>query len=217
MSATTVTDRQTHWDRVYREKSPEAVSWYQSRPEMSLQLIRNAGVSADEPVIDVGGGAAGLVDCLIDQDHKRIAVLDVSARALEIARNRLGLKAGCVEWFVEDVTRFQPPHTFSVWHDRAVFHFLTDPADRLDYIRVMTESLIAGGHLIVATFAPDGPRRCSGLDVVRYDGVKLMRELGEGFSMIEQHSELHLTPGGATQNFAWFRLRRTARAAGLRQ
>lgn len=217
MSSGTGFDRRAHWERVYCEKPPGEVSWYQARPGLSLQLIRNTKVSTTDPVIDVGGGASTLVDCLCGRGHGRISVLDISARALDLARNRLGANASAVEWFIGDVTRFRPPHTFSVWHDRAVFHFLTDPDDRRDYVRVMKESLAPGGHVIMAAFAPGGPRRCSGLDVVQYDGEKLMRELGEGFSLMEQLSELHLTPGGDVQEFSWFRLRSTLEPAAHRR
>jgi SAM-dependent methyltransferase len=135
-------------------------------------------------------------------------VLDISSRALEFARKRLGTKALGVEWYAEDVTRFQPPHGYWLWHDRAVFHFLTDAEDRRQYVKVLKQALQPGGHLIIATFADGGPAKCSGLDIVQYNAVRLMTELGEGFSMVEQTSEVHITPAKNEQKFNWFRLLR---------
>jgi len=198
--------RKTHWETVYHDRSPNEVSWYQAQPALSLQLIRNTRISPDDAVIDVGGGASTLVDCLCRQGFTRLAVLDISATALDHAKQRLGDKAGSVEWYAEDIVNFHPPHLFSLWHDRAVFHFLTDRDDRRRYVDVMKQALKLNGHLIMATFAVGGPTRCSGLDIVQYDAKKLMGELGEGFRLAEEQTEIHITPAQKEQRFAWFRL-----------
>lgn len=182
------------------------VSWYQQVPKLSLRFIREAGIRLDEPVIDVGGGASTLVDCLHAADYSRLAVLDISGQALALARERLGDHASEVEWFEEDVTWFQPPHHFALWHDRAVFHFLTGADERRRYVDVLKRALHPRGQAVMATFALDGPRKCSGLDVVRYDANALMGELGEGFTLIAEASETHVTPAEQQQKFAWFHL-----------
>jgi SAM-dependent methyltransferase len=199
-------DRKVHWESVYASKLPTEVSWYQQAPRTSLQLIRNAGIAADDALIDVGAGASSLVDCLLDEGYRRIAALDVSSRAIGHVRQRLGERATRVEWFVEDVIHFRPPHPFTLWHDRAVFHFLTDQADRRAYVAVMKKALRHGGHLIIGAFAVGGPTRCSGLDIVQYDARKLMAELGDGFELQEERTETHVTPAQKEQRFAWFRL-----------
>lgn len=200
-------DRRQHWERIYTEKSPEAVSWHQNKPGLSLDLIRASGIALDAPILDVGGGASTLVDCLLGDGYTRVAVLDISARALAHARTRLGTKAQQAEWFEADVTAFRPPRRFELWHDRAVFHFLTDPADRAHYVEVMFNALVPGGHVIIAAFAIGGPTRCSGLDIVQYDAAKLLTELGKRFSLLEERPEIHRTPAGKEQQFVYFRLR----------
>jgi len=202
-------ERKSHWEGVYLAKSPAEVSWYQEVPALSLEFIEHAGLGPDEPIIDVGGGASTLVEHLHAAGHTRLAVLDISAHALARARERMGDEAGEIEWFEEDIIRFEPPHRWALWHDRAVFHFLTAEDDRRRYVDAMKRSLEPRGHVIIATFALDGPRRCSGLEVVQYDAEKLMGELGPGFRLEEQASELHRTPAGAQQKFSWFRLTRT--------
>jgi SAM-dependent methyltransferase len=199
-------DRKEHWESIYHDKSPREVSWYQKDPALSLQLIRNTQLSLAEPMIDVGGGASVLVDCLCQEGYTRVAVLDISASALDHAKARLGDKAHGVEWYVEDIVDFNPPHPFSLWHDRAVFHFLTDPSDRHRYVDVMKRVLKTGGHLIIAAFAIGGPAKCSGLEIVQYDAEKLLTELGEGFELAEEKTEVHTTPAQREQKFAWFRL-----------
>jgi 2-polyprenyl-3-methyl-5-hydroxy-6-metoxy-1,4-benzoquinol methylase len=199
-------DRKSHWERVYGSKAPQAVSWYQQEPALSLRLIANAGLSPDAPLIDVGGGASVLVDRLCEQGHDNVAVLDFSETALEVARNRLAEKAVAVDWYVEDVTEFRPPHRFSLWHDRAVFHFLTEAGDREKYINVLKLALEPAGQVIIMTFAIDGPAKCSGLDVVQYDADKLTAEMGTGFELLESGHDIHLTPAGGQQKFAYFRL-----------
>ena len=201
-----MSERKTHWENVYRDKSPLAVSWYQREPRLSLALIDKAALALDAPLIDVGGGASTLVDSLCDRGHTNISVLDVSAAALAHSRNRLGERGGNVHWYEADITRFRPPQRFALWHDRAVFHFLTEPADRQSYVKVLKKSLQPGGQVVMLTFAIDGPAKCSGLDIVQYDEEKMTTELGAGFELLESGREVHITPAGNQQRFAWFRL-----------
>lgn len=201
-------DAKSHWEAVYRNKSPLEVSWYQREPLMSLGLIERSGVAKDAPLIDVGGGASVLVDRLCELGYSRLAVLDVAGRALDLAKKRLGAKAAQVEWFEADVLDFTPPHAFALWHDRAVFHFLTRPSHRRAYVRRLDGSVAAGGQVIMGAFTLGGPKRCTGLDIVQYDAEGLLRELGEGFQLLEEAHELHTMPGGGEQDFAWFRLQK---------
>lgn len=197
-------DKKAHWEKVYDSKSPLEVSWHQAEPTISLQLIRNTRISLDQPVIDIGGGASTLVDHLCAENYSNIGVLDISAKALSYAQERLGSRASKIEWYEEDITSFNPPHPFSVWHDRAVFHFLTEESDRKNYIKTMKQSLKPNGHLIIAAFAIGGPEKCSGLDIVQYNAEKLSAEIGKNFDLIEQISEVHVTPGNQQQNFLYF-------------
>ena len=200
----TMPDRKTHWENVYGSKSSLEVSWYQKEPTLCLRLIQNTGLAHDAPIIDVGGGASTLVDCLCENGFTNISVLDVSAQALTHAKLRLADNACDVKWHEADVTEFAPPHPFSLWHDRAVFHFLTAKEDRDRYVGVLKRALEPGGHLIIMTFAVDGPEKCSGLDIVQYDAEKLMAALGEGFDLIENGYEAHITPAAKVQKFAYF-------------
>ncbi len=200
------TDRKSHWEKVYSEKQPAEVSWFQARPALSLELIENAQLAPDDPIIDVGGGASTLVDELLAAGYADLTVLDVSGAALQASRHRLGEKAGSVRWVESDVTRFESDRAFALWHDRAVFHFLTDPADRKAYVAALKAALRPGGHLIIASFAIGGPEKCSGLPIVQYDADKLLAELGPGFRLVEQRAETHVTPAQRTQAFAYFRL-----------
>ena len=195
-----------HWNQVYQAKDPGDVSWYQRRPDMSLALIGASGLSKDAGVIDVGGGASVLVDCLLDDGYTHLAVLDVSGAALNHSRTRLGARAGTVEWFEADVTSFEPPHRFGLWHDRAVVHFLTDPDDRRGYVATLHRTLQPGGTVVISTFALDGPAKCSGLDVVRYDEQAMLAELGAEFELQEVRRETHITPWQSEQRFIYFRL-----------
>jgi len=197
-------DRKSHWENIYQDKSALDVSWYQKEPTISLGLIRNTLLASDEPIIDVGGGASVLVDYLIKVGYTNIAVLDISENALACAKNRLGNHAQEVEWYESDITQFEAPHQFSLWHDRAVFHFLTTDSDRKNYIKVLKNSLRPGGHLIIAAFAIGGPTKCSGLDIVQYDGLKLKAELGKDFELLEEISEVHITPTNKEQKFMYF-------------
>ncbi len=198
-------NRQQHWNHVYQTKGSQDVSWYQRRPELSLALIAASGLSKDAGVIDVGGGASTLIDCLLDAGYTRLAVLDVSGVVLTQTRARLGARAAGVEWFETDVTTFEPPHRFGLWHDRAVFHFLMTPEDRHGYVATLRRTLQPGGTVIVATFAVDGPPQCSGLDVMRYDEQTLGTELGPEFTLQEVRRETHLTPWESEQRFMYFR------------
>lgn len=195
------TDRQTHWQNVYGTKAESEVSWFQENPAPSLDLIVAAGISSDAAVIDIGGGASRLVDHLLDKGFRRLSILDLSAKALEQAKNRLGRRGDGLEWIVADITRWQPSRTYDLWHDRAAFHFLTEPADRDAYIACLKKAVRPGGVVIIATFAPDGPERCSGLPIVRYDAASLSGILGTDFKLIDARRHDHTTPWGAVQRF----------------
>lgn len=201
-------DRREHWNRVYQTRAPESVSWYQRRPDVSLELIAASGIAKDAGIIDVGGGASVLVDHLLDLGYTNLAVLDVSGAALNVSRSRLAARAASVEWLEADVTTFEPPHRYALWHDRAAFHFLTSAADRASYIATLRKTLRPGGTVVIATFAPDGPPKCSGLDVVRFDEQSIVAELGAKFELREVRRETHVTPGGAEQRFSYFRFER---------
>jgi SAM-dependent methyltransferase len=201
-----------HWDRIYRSVSPELVSWYQREHALSLDLIQGAVPDRSSAIIDVGGGASTLVDGLLAAGYRRLTVLDLSGVALAAARTRLGAVAARVTWLAADVLTAQfASHAYDLWHDRAVFHFLTDPSDRQRYVAQARLAVRPGGHLLIATFAPDGPPRCSGLEVRRYSPDELGVELGAGFLLLSSHREEHRTPGGRTQAFSYC-LFRTAEA-----
>jgi|ABSN01.1.fsa_nt_gi SAM-dependent methyltransferase len=206
-------DRQHHWNRVYQTRSPDSVSWYQQHPDISLALIAAAGIAKDAGIIDVGGGASVLVDHLLELGYTNLAVLDLSGAALSASRSRVAARAAAVEWFEADVTSFEPPRRYALWHDRAVFHFLTDAGDRGRYVATLRKTLQPNGTVIIATFAPDGPPKCSGLDVVRYDEHAIVAELGAGFQLHEVRRETHVTPGKAEQRFNYFRFSSVATAA----
>ncbi|MBS0570167.1 MAG: class I SAM-dependent methyltransferase [Proteobacteria bacterium] len=199
-------EAQGHWNRVYTTKATNAVSWYQAQPKISLELIASANLPADAPIIDVGGGASVLADRLLEQGRTDLCVLDISAAALAAAQARLGAHSRRVNWIEADVREFAPPQRYALWHDRAVFHFLTDPGDREKYMATLRRSLSPRGHVVIATFAPDGPARCSGLDVAQYDATSLHREFGAAFELLESRRETHTTPTGAEQRFTWVHL-----------
>jgi 2-polyprenyl-3-methyl-5-hydroxy-6-metoxy-1,4-benzoquinol methylase len=202
-------DCKTHWEEVYTTKAETGLSWYQEEPERSLELIGAVAPAAGGRIIDVGGGASVLVDWLLDRPIGKIAVLDISETALGKARSRLAERAGRVEWIAADVTELQDVGTFDVWHDRAVFHFLTDAADRTKYVELARRTVPEGGHLIIATFADDGPKRCSDLDVCRYNADSLRAEF-EGFSLVRAAAEAHTTPWGSPQAFFYGVFRKDA-------
>lgn len=202
-------DRQSHWEQVYTTKAPDAVSWYQPRPVRSLALLDEIGVTPDTRIIDVGGGDSTLVDALVARGMHRITVLDLSGAALARARARLGAQARDVTWLEADITTVELPEAaFDVWHDRAVFHFLTDAAERARYVATMERSVPPGGAVVMATFALDGPARCSGLDVVRYGPGELAAELGDSFELVRSDRDVHRTPIGVAQAFTYAVFRR---------
>lgn len=199
-----------HWERVYATKTATEVSWYQPHAERSLKLIRNTGMPLTARIIDVGGGASTLVDDLLDAGYRDITVLDLSANALAVARARLGRRAATVRWLEADALEADlPAHGYDLWHDRAVFHFLTSPQDRRAYVGQVLRAVRPGGLVIVATFALDGPLQCSGLEVMRYDADSLHAEFGAPFTLLAHESEAHQTPAGKVQQFTYCLCRKT--------
>lgn len=196
-------DRKQHWDDVYAQKAEDAVSWFQVHPDLSLELVRAAGIASGDPIIDVGGGASRLVDHLLEAGYRDLTVLDIAAAALERAGARLGPAALKVQWLVADVTRWQPARLYRLWHDRAVFHFLIEAADRAAYLANLRRALAPGGHAIIASFDMDGPDRCSGLPVQRYSPESLVVKLGSSFRLTDRRAESHLTPAGRVQRFQY--------------
>ncbi len=201
-------NRQAHWQEVYKQKGESEVSWFQDRPATSLQLIEAAGVKPSSAIIDIGGGASRLVDQLMQQNYRDLTVLDLSENAIAIAQQRLGPDASMVRWIVADVTQWEPQRQYDFWHDRAAFHFLTEASDRAAYIDRLRSALLPGGHAIIGTFASDGPERCSGLPVVRYDAAQLSTTLGSSFALLDMRRDDHKTPWGAVQHFQFSVFRR---------
>ncbi|MGI9249485.1 MAG: class I SAM-dependent methyltransferase [Woeseiaceae bacterium] len=201
--------RKNHWQKVYANKEPTDVSWYQPIPEKSLQLISSIGAQKSDPILDVGGGASTLIDHLLDEGFTDISVLDISGKALERLRARLADSAGRVNWIESDVTEFEPPRSYALCHDRAVFHFLTDVADRNKYIDVICRALRSKGHLVLATFGPQGPMRCSGLETRRYGIEQLQEMFGARFELRSYDLDNHETPAGSIQQFlySWWQVR----------
>ncbi len=200
--------RQRHWENVYATKGENEVSWFQETPVTSLELIKLAGAIRTSGIIDIGGGASRLADSLVSQGFEDVTVLDLSAAALASARSRMGDNANQVTWIAADVTIWEPSRTYDVWHDRAAFHFLTDPEDQAAYVARLRRALRPGGHAIIGTFAPDGPERCSGLAVSRHDAGSLAATLGGGFELIDARRHEHITPWGASQRFQFSTFRR---------
>lgn len=197
-------DRKQHWENVYRTKGREEVSWFREHLDTSLRMITNTGVGKDAAIIDVGGGNSTLVDDLLEGGFVDVSVLDISAKAISDSKERLGVKAEQVNWLVADITNVElPVDHFDVWHDRAVFHFLTDAKDRRKYVGLVMRSLKPGGHIIVASFSLEGPQKCSGLDVMRYSPASMHGEFGNNFQLIESLGETHNTPFGTTQEFVY--------------
>lgn len=193
-----------HWETVYQNKPADTVSWFQPHARQSLELIRRIAGEQASHVIDVGGGASTLVDDLLARTPMKVSVLDISMAALEVARARLGRQAGQVQWIVGDITQVAlPEQGYDIWHDRAVFHFLTEPAQRAAYVEQVRRAVRPGGHVIVAAFGPDGPTQCSGLPVVRYAPESLHAQFGGAFELVEHLSEAHQTPAGAIQQFVY--------------
>jgi SAM-dependent methyltransferase len=200
--------RKEHWDKVYGNKLPTELTWFQARPETSLTLIRDCGLGPEVRIIDVGSGTSLLPALLLEEGFRHLSILDASSKALELAEEQFGSRASEVEWFESDILDFEPPHRWELWHDRAVFHFLTSEEDQAAYCRVMNRALEPGGHVIIATFAVDGPTRCSGLDVVRHSPESLGEVLGEEYRLSGFRREAHESPTGAIQNFIYTRFQR---------
>jgi len=193
-----------HWENVYQTKVRDEVSWFREHLDTSLRIITNTGVTKDAAIIDVGGGNSNLVDDLLENSFVDVSVLDISAKAIADSKERLSRRADDVNWFVADITEVDlPKDHFDVWHDRAVFHFLTEEEDRRKYVELVMRSLKRGGHIIVASFSLDGPQKCSGLDVMRYSPETMHDEFGNAFELVESIGETHNTPFGTTQDFVY--------------
>lgn len=199
----------SHWESVYADKAPDAVSWFEAEPTLSLQRIAAAGLQPDDPLIDVGGGASRLVDRLLALGFSKLTVLDLAGSALAAARDRLGDDATRIDWIEADITHAQLPSArYALWHDRAVFHFLTDAVDRDAYRLRLLDALRPNGQLLISTFADDGPERCSGLPIVRYSEQSLQQALGPGFERVWHGRHRHRTPWDSEQSFVTLHLRR---------
>jgi len=196
-------ERKSHWEGIYGDKNSTEVSWYQEVPDKSLALVVSTGTSQEDAILDVGGGASTLVDHLLDAGYGDITVLDLASRAFDQSRRRLGERASAASWVVSDITRFKPQRKYRLWHDRAVLHFLTDPADRRRYMSVLQQALDPGGHVVIAAFGPEGPLKCSGLEIRRYTIEMLAELLGPEFELQSHELDNHQTPMGATQQFLY--------------
>lgn len=194
-------NKSEHWENVYQTKSSDEVSWYEPVPKQSLELIADAARDSRGRVIDIGGGQSFLVDHLLDLGFSHVAVLDISQTAIEATKARLGECADNVEWLVADITQAASLGQFDIWHDRAVFHFITDPEDRRHYVDLLKRSLPIGGHFVVGTFAKGGPEKCSGLPICQYDAATMQAELGSSFEPIKCSEYLHTTLSGKPQQF----------------
>jgi 2-polyprenyl-3-methyl-5-hydroxy-6-metoxy-1,4-benzoquinol methylase len=195
---------ETHWEKIYREKAPDAVSWYRPHLETSLALIEKAAREREASIIDVGGGESTLVDDLLARGYQRITVLDVSHTAIDVTKKRLGPASDRVRWIIANITDAEfASNAYDLWHDRAVFHFLTAREQRVAYVRQVVHAVKPGGHVLVSTFGPEGPTKCSGLEVVRYDAESLHAEFGLRFRLLDSIKELHNTPFGTKQQFLY--------------
>ncbi len=203
-----MTDRSDHWQGIYEARPSTELSWYQQEPGTSLRLIERAAQGKSVAFIDLGAGASQLVDRLIARDYADLTVVDISDRALAEVRARLGSHASAVTFVHADITSWVPPRTYDIWHDRAVFHFLTDEPDRAHYVEVASRGVLSGGAIVLGTFAEDGPTQCSGLPVRRYGAKELATTFSEHFSLVEHEREEHVTPTGVAQAFTWVVLRR---------
>jgi SAM-dependent methyltransferase len=200
--------RQAYWEKVYTNKGEKEISWFQENPAPSLELLSQVSTIPTSAIIDIGGGASRLVDRLIKNGFQDITVLDLSGAALDAAKARLGYRAAQVHWFVADATVWEPVKAYDIWHDRAAFHFLTDEHDRTAYVARLVRGLKVGGHAIIATFALDGPERCSGLPVMRYDAASLGRTLGPTLQLVHTQRHEHAPPWGSQQIFQFSVFRR---------
>jgi SAM-dependent methyltransferase len=197
-------DAQRHWENIYGKKAADTVSWYRTHLETSLELIERAAPEYSASIIDIGGGESTLVDDLLARGYRKISVLDISQTAVDANKKRLGPASEHIHWLVADITKATLEScAYDVWHDRAVFHFLTSSEDRVAYVRQVANAVKPGGHVIVSTFGPEGPTKCSGLDVVRYDAKSLHREFGARFRLLGHSKELHRTPFDTIQQFLY--------------
>lgn len=199
-------DNKNHWENVYETKSPDQVSWTQEKPQTSLDFIRSLGLEKDAKIIDIGGGDSNLVDFLLQEGYENITVLDISSKALEKAKERLGDAAHKVQWIATDITAFEPTETYDLWHDRAAFHFLTTPEQVSKYITIARNNIT--GYMIIGTFSKNGPAKCSGLEIQQYDDESLSEKFETGFEKIKCITEDHTTPFGTTQNFVFCSLKK---------
>ncbi|WP_374464848.1 class I SAM-dependent methyltransferase [Chryseobacterium sp.] len=194
-------DNKNHWENVYETKNPDQVSWTQKKPQTSLDFITSSGLGKDASIIDIGGGDSNLVDFLLEEGYENITVLDISAKALEKAQERLGDAAGKVKWIASDITAFEPIETYDIWHDRAAFHFLTTPEQVSKYIDIAEKDV--NNFMIIGTFSKNGPTKCSGLDIQQYDDESLTEKFQAGFTKIKCITEDHITPFETIQNFVF--------------
>lgn len=202
-----IDERRIRWEGIYHSKSPAELSWFQERPTLSMDMIAALGLGVDAAIVDVGGGASVLADHLLTAGFTNIAVLDVADQALAYARHRLAERSHSITWISADVTTWRPDRRYDLWHDRAVLHFLVDPADQAAYGQTLRAVLKPGGWAIIAGFAPGGPERCSGLPIVQHDADSLRMLLGNAFMLVEARDERHVTPRGVTQAFRYYLLR----------
>lgn len=200
--------RQAHWEHIYKTRAESELSWFQERPSVSLDLIRATGAKSNAAIIDIGGGESRLVDVLLDEGFYALTVLDLSETAIAAAKARLGTKAVKVAWILADVTTWEPSNTYDLWHDRAAFHFLTEAADRQAYADRVAKAVHPCGHVIIGTFALDGPEQCSGLPVRRHDAASIGTVLGEKFTLVESRRDDHVTPAGVIQRYQFSLFRR---------
>jgi SAM-dependent methyltransferase len=204
-------ERQAYWQNIYQTKGERDVSWFEESPAISLDFIKATGVGPDASIIDVGGGASSLVDALLAGGFRALTILDLSEKALAASKERLGSRADYVTWIIADITDWQPAKEYDLWHDRATFHFLTEPSERAAYAESLRKAVRPGGYVIIGTFAPDGPERCSGLPVVRHDAASIGQILGRSFRLVGTRRHDHQTPSGAIQHFQFSRFERESR------
>jgi len=203
-----MSNRKNHWEKIYSKTTDVDFSWFQKQPSTSLELIEHAGIGLSDHIIDVGGGSSMLADHLLVAGYQHLSVLDISRKALDMTRDRLGSDAAKVEWIESDITSYETPDRYDLWHDRAVFHFLTDAEERSQYVDALRRVLTPHGSVIIAAFAIGGPTMCSGLNIVQYDADKLSGELGNEFRLEETEAEVHVTPNDVQQLFQYFRYTR---------
>ena len=199
-------DNKAHWERIYQKRSPQQLGWYEETPTNSLQLIRNSGILKHDAILDVGGGASTLVDSLHHAGYSNLSVMDISRNALRLVQARLAPQSRTIQWIEADVTQFTSQRKYSLWHDRAAFHFLVDPDQRSAYVDVLKSTLAPDGQVIIASFAIGGPTQCSGRETVQYDTKKLVAVFGSDFDLVENLEATHVQPSGAEQAYEYFRL-----------